>query len=156
MQNLIGRAEGFHDGKLFPTELHQAVIWNNDEGIANLAQLLDAGHGLAGTARALELEGAGDNAHGQRAHLLRDGSDYGCSARTGAAALAGGNEDHIGALQGVLDFGLVVFRGGLAHLRVSACAQSAGGLAADVELGIGIGENQRLGVGVYGDELDAL
>ena len=46
--------------------------------------------------------------------------------------------------------------GGLADLRVAAGAEAAGEVAPDVELEIGVAHQQRLGIGVDGDELDAL
>ncbi len=47
--------------------------------------------------------------------------------------------------------------GGLAaDLGVGAGAEAAGELAADVELHVGVAHEQRLRVGVDGDELDAL
>lgn len=79
MQNFIGGAEGLDDGQLLAAQLHEAVIRNNDEGIADLAQLFDASHGLTGTARALKLEWAGNDANGQRTHLLRDGRHDGAA-----------------------------------------------------------------------------
>src|SRR5690606_4187621 len=81
---------------------------------------------------------------------------HGGSTRTGAAALAGGDEDHVGALQHLLDL-LAVLLGGLAtDLGVGAGAEAAGELAPDVELHVGVAHEQRLRVGVDGDELDAL
>ena len=49
----------------------------------------------------------------------------------------------------------VLVSGGAPHLGVGAGAEPAGRLAADVELHLGIRHQQRLGVGVDGDELDA-
>ena len=43
-----------------------------------------------------------------------------------------------------------------ADVGVGAGAEAAGELAADVELDVGVAHEQRLGVGVDGDELDAL
>ena len=43
-----------------------------------------------------------------------------------------------------------------ADLGVAAGAEAAGEVAADVELDVGVAHQQRLGVGVDGDELDAL
>ena len=156
VEDLIGCAECLDDGQLFATELHQAVVRDNDERVTDVAQLLDARHCLAGTACALELEWTGNNADGQRPHLFRDGSNDRSGAGTSAATLAGGDEDHVRAFQGILNLSLVVFCGGLANLRVSARAETAGGFAADIELGVSIRENQRLGVGVNRDELNAL
>ena len=86
---------------------------------------------------------------------LATSATTGARAGAGAAALAGGDEDHVGALQGLLDLRAVLLGGQPADLGIAAGAQTPGQLAADVELEIGIAHEQRLGVGVGGDELDA-
>jgi hypothetical protein len=50
----------------------------------------------------------------------------------------------------------VVLGGLLAHLGVGTRAEPAGELTAHVKLDVGVAHQQRLGVGVDGDELDAL
>jgi hypothetical protein len=45
--------------------------------------------------------------------------------------------------------------GGSPHLRVRARAEAAGGLGADLHLHVGVRHQERLGVGVDGDELAA-
>ena len=85
-----------------------------------------------------------------------DPGDDGRATGAGAAALARGDEDHVGALEDLLDLLGVVLGGLLADLGVGAGAEPAGELAADVELDVGVAHQQRLGVGVDGDELDAL
>ena len=72
----------------------------------------------------------------------------------GAATLARGDEHHVGALERVLDVLGVVLGGLPALVRVGAGAEPAGQLTADVELDVGVAHQQRLGVGVDGDELD--
>jgi hypothetical protein len=47
--------------------------------------------------------------------------------------------------------------GGLTtHLGIRTRAQASGDLTADIELHIGVAHQERLGIGVDGDELDAL
>ena len=84
-----------------------------------------------------------------------DLGDDGRAAGAGAAALAGGDEHHVGALEDLLDLVGVLVGGVAADLRVGAGAEAAGGLPADVELHFGVGHQQGLRVGVDGDELDA-
>ena len=72
----------------------------------------------------------------------------------GAAALAGGDEDHVGPLQRLFDLGAVLLGGLAAHLGIAPGPEAPGQLAADVELEVGVAHQQRLGVGVGGDELD--
>ena len=50
----------------------------------------------------------------------------------------------------------MVLGGSAANLGVRACAQPTGGFSTNVELGVGIGKQQRLRVSVDGDEFDAL
>ena len=121
-----------------------------------LAQALDALLGLARALRALEVERPRDDADRQRADLvLGDLGDDRRGAGAGAAALAGGDEDHVRALERLLD--LVARLGGraVADLGVGAGAEALGELVADVELDVGVAHLERLGVRVDGDELDA-
>ena len=87
---------------------------------------------------------------------LGDLGDDGRGAGAGAAALAGGDEDHVGALEHLFDLVAVLLGGLAADLGVAAGAEAPGELATDVELDVGVAHQQRLGVGVDGDELDAL
>ncbi len=83
---------------------------------------------------AFEREGAGDHADGERADFLGDLRDDGGCAGAGAAAHAGGDEDHVTALERFVQL-LRGFFGGLAsHFRVAASAETAGGLVADAHL----------------------
>ena len=74
----------------------------------------------------------------------------------GAAALAGGDEHHVGALHHLLDLLVVRLGGAAPDLGVAAGAEAAGEVTPDVELEVGVAHQQRLGVGVDGDELHAL
>ncbi len=105
--------------------------------------------------RPFEGERLRDDRHGERAEIARDLGDDRRAAGAGAAALARGDEHHVGALQDLADLLGVVERGGAADLRVAPGPEAAGQLAADVELEVGLAEQQRLRVRVDGDELDA-
>ena len=112
--------------------------------------------GLARALGALEVERARDHADGERADLvLGDLGDHGRRAGAGAAALAGGDEHHVGALERLLDVVARLRRGGEADVGVGAGAEALGGLVADVQLDVGVAHRERLRVGVGGDELDA-
>ena len=88
--------------------------------------------------------------------LLATSATTGRAAGAGAAALARGDEHHVGALEHLFDL-LAVGLGRLApDLGVAAGAEPACQLTADVELDVGVAHQQRLGVGVDRDELDAL
>src|SRR5690606_15373519 len=77
-------------------------------------------------------------------------------ARARPAALTGGDEHHVGTGEGLGDLLAALFGGLAAHVGVAAGAEAPGQLAADGELDVGVAHDERLGVGVDGDELDAL
>src|SRR4029079_955571 len=83
-------------------DLEQAVVGNDDQGVDLVAELADAAFGLVGALASLEPERAGDDADGERAELARDLGDHGSGAGAGAAALAGRDEHHVGALERLL------------------------------------------------------
>ena len=76
--------------------------------------------------------------------------------RAGPAALAGGDEDHVGTLERLFDLAPVLLGRLATDLGVAPGPEPPGELATDVELQVGVAHEQRLGVGVHGDELDAL
>jgi hypothetical protein len=98
----------------------------------------------------------GDHPDGEGALRLGDAGDHRGATGAGAPALAGGDEHHVGALEDLFQLLGVVLGRLAADLGVGAGAEPAGQLAADVQLDVGVGGQQRLGVGVDGDELHAL
>ena len=155
-QHLVGRLEGVQHADLPVGDRQQPVVRDHDEGVDLVAQRLDAGLGLHCPALALEAERPGHYAYGQRAQGAGDVGHHRRAAGARAAALTGGDEDHVGALEDLFDL-LTVVLGGLApDFGVRSRAEAAGELAADVEFDVGVTHQQRLGVGVDGDELDAL
>jgi hypothetical protein len=155
-QDVVGLAERLEDRRAPLDDVQQLLVGDDDERVDDLAQARDPLVGLAHALRALEVERLGDHADGQRADLvLGDLGDHRRGAGARAPALAGGDEDHVGALQRLLD---VVARLGCraeADLGVGARAQALGQVVADVQLDVGVAHLQRLGVRVGGDELDA-
>src|SRR6185437_21888 len=110
-----------------------------------------------GPARALELERARHDAHGERPDLvLGDLGDHRRASGAGASTLAGGHEHHVRALQRLLDLVVALLGRGEPDLRVGARAQPLRELRPDVQLDVGVRHKERLVVGVHGDELDAL
>ena len=91
----------------------------------------------------------------ERAELAPDLRDDGCAARSGAAALAGRDEDHVRALERFLELVAALLGRGEPDPRVGAGAEAARRLRADVDLLVGLGHEERLRVRVHGDELDA-
>ena len=104
--------------------------------------------------RALEPERRRDDADGERAELAGDARDDRRRARAGAAALAGGDEHHVGAAERALDLVVGLLGGTAADLRVGAGAEALGQLAADVDLHGASLICELLDVGVDRDELD--
>ncbi len=130
-------------------------LGDGDQGVDLFAQRLDTGLGLVRPTLALEGERAGHHTDRQRAQCPRDPGHHRSAAGTGAAALTGGHEHHVGTLEDVLDLVGVIVGGLAALLRIGAGAQPSGFLAADVELDIGIAHQQGLGIGVHRNELHA-
>ena len=115
----------------------------------------DALVGLGRAALALERERPGHHTDGQRAERPGDPGDDRRAAGAGAAALARGDEHHVGALERRLR---CLERGPRrlpALVRVGTCAEPTGQVTTDVELDVGVAHQQRLGVGVDRDELHA-
>src|SRR5262249_5337984 len=137
-------------------EREQPVVGDDDEGVALVAQLFDTRLGLYLAAPALEGERPGDHTDGERAQLAGDVGHHRRAAGTGAAALAAGDEHHIGALEHLFDLVTVILGRVLADVRIGACAKTPRQLPPDVELDVGVTHQQRLRVGVDRDELDAL
>ena len=72
----------------------------------------------------------------------------------GAAAHAGGDEDHMGAGKGVEDFRQRLFRASAADIGLGARAQAFGGLRPELDAALALGLGQGLGIGVGDDEFD--
>ena len=96
--------------------------------------------GLVAAKRGLRSEnGLGDDAHGEGADLLAgDLGDDGGRAGARAAALASGDEDHVGLGQRLADLRAALLGGLAAHLGVGAGAETARQLFADVDGLVGI------------------
>ena len=111
--------------------------------------------GLLGALLALEAERPRDDADGQRAELACELGDHGRGAGAGAAALTGGHEHHVRALERLLELIAALDRGLTADIGVRAGTETARDLLADGDLDVGVRHQERLRVGVDGDELDA-
>ena len=89
------------------------------------------------------------------AEVLGDLGDDRRRARAGATAHAGGDEDHVGVLERLVDLLRVLLGRALADARVGAGAKAARHLVADADLVRRVALEQRLRIGVHADELDA-
>ena len=140
---------------LLVDDLAQPVVRDGDEGVDLLLEQLGVllGHELA--AHALEAERLRDHADRQRAEVLGDLGDDRRGAGAGAAAHAGGDEDHVGVLERLVDLLRVLLGGALTDARVGAGAEAARHLVADADLVRRVALEERLRIGVHADELDA-
>ena len=121
-----------------------------------LCNALDGLLGIAPALGALEGEGPRHHADGQRAHLAGHIGHDGRGAGAGAAAHAGRDKDHVGAAEHLAQFVAALLAGTQADLGVAARTQPLGDLLADAQPLWRRRQHQRLGIGVDGDELDAL
>ena len=112
--------------------------------------------GRLDTARALEGERASDHTDGQRANLLGDLRHDGGAAGAGAAAHAGGDEDHVRAFQHLYSSSA---DSSVALRPVSGSPpepKAAGQLFTNTHARGGLREHQRLGIGVDGHKVNAV
>ena len=155
-QYLVGLLEGVQDGDPHIGHLEQLVIGDDDQGVDLVGQVRDARVRLIGSAASLEGERPGHHPYGQCTQRTGDLGHHRGPTGTGATALAGGDENHVGALQRVLDLVGVILGRLAALLGISTGTQTAGQVPADVELDIGVAHQQRLGIGIDRDELNTL
>ena len=119
-------------------------------------QLPDPVHGVIHAGLPLKGKGFGHHADGQDTQLAGHIGHHGGRAGAGAAAHSGGYKYKIRALQ-VLGNILAAFLGGLlADLRICPGAQALGDLFTDLDLLIGLAQQEGLLICIYSDELDAL
>ena len=111
-QDVVGHPERVHDRRLLLDDLEQPVVLDHDQRV-DLSRARDAELGLLGALAALERERPCHDTDGQRAELARDLGDDRRAAGAGAAALAGGHEDHVRALERLLQFVAALLRGRL-------------------------------------------
>ena len=155
-QHMVGLAEGVDHADVAIGEGQQPIVRDDDEGVDLAAQRVHARLGLRLATPALEAERPRHHADGEGAQRARDPRHDGGATGAGSTALAGGDEDHVGTLEHLLDLLEVILGSLLAHLGVGAGAESARELTADVELHVGVAHEEGLRVGVDGDELHAL
>ena len=155
-QHFVRAAEGIHQRYRGIAHLQQAVIGDDDQGVAAFPQRRNAGFGLVAPPLTLEGERPGHHADGQRAQLAGDAGYDGRATGAGATSLTSGHEHHVGAAEQLLDLVLGVIGGLSADLGIGTGAEPAGRVAPDVEFDVGIAHQQRLRVGVDGDELHPL
>ena len=154
-QHVVGHHERLWHRRLLVADREQAVVRDDDEGVDLARQLRDALLRLLAALGALEAERPRDDGDRERVEVLRELRDERRAAGAGAAAHAGGDEHHVGALERVLELFAGLLGGSAADLRVAAGAEPARDLLADANAGLGAAAEERLSVGVDADELHA-
>ena len=154
-KDVVGDAEALEEACVLG-DSEELLVGDDDDGVDSLEEFLEPTLGLHHAALALKAEGAGDDCDGERAHFTGErGDDRSCACAC-AAAEAGGDEHHVCALERFDDL-VGVFEGRApAYVRISAGAETAGELDAELELHRSHGALKSLHVRVGRDELYAL
>ena len=126
------------DRRLLVDDLEEPVVLDHDQRVDAVAEVLDPDLRLLRPAPALEAERPRDDADGQRLELTAELGHDRRRARAGATALAGGDEDHVGALERLLQLVARLLCGREADGRIRAGAEAARRLRADVDLDVGV------------------
>ena len=134
----------------------QPLVRDGDDRVDALAQLVEPAGGLHLTLVAFEPERLRHDRDRERAELAREAGDDGRRAGAGAAAEAGRDEHHVGAVERLDQLFGVFERRLAADVRIGAGAEPLGQLGADLQLDRRLIEVQRLQIGVGDDELDAV
>ena len=153
LQHVVGMGEGLILRHVVAEHVEQLVVEDDDQRVDVGLELRDAVVGCLEPARPLEVEGLGNHAHGEDAHFARHAGNDRCRARARAAAHAGGDEEHVGAVDGLLDAVDRLFGRGLARFRLGPGAEAGG---AELDQVVGGRAVERLRVGVGADEVHAL
>src|SRR6184192_3786871 len=155
-QHLVGLLEGVLERNPLAHDGEEALVRHDDHGVDVLAHLGDPHVRLAHPLAPLEQERLGDDADREGANVARHLRDDRRCTGAGAAAHAAGDEDHVGALEGVQHLVAILLDRLSADLGTRAGPQPACELLPDLHLHVGLIVEQGLRVGVHGDELDAL
>src|SRR6266511_2541545 len=154
-QHVVDDEERDDHARALLDDLQQAIVRDGDERVDLVDEIVDALLRQQLPLRSLERERLRHDRHRERADVLRDLGDDRSRAGPRPAAHAGGHEDHVGFLQRLVQL-LAVVLGGLAtNCGIGARTEALRDLVADADLVRCVGEEERLGVGVHRDELDA-
>lgn len=156
IENLVSHGEGVGEGRLVVGNAEEVLVRNDDQRIDGLLQFLDALFGQTHAAAAFEVERLGDDADCQDTLVAGSLCDDGCSTGAGAAAHAGGDEAHVGAVQVIDDLVDAFFSGSAADFRLGTGAETFGDVDAELDDPICLRHGQSLRIRVGDDEVDAL
>ena len=155
-QHVVRRGEGGLQGHPSSEHADQAFVGYHDERIDLLRQLVDSGPGDGHAPAELERKRPGDHRDRQHVELGGDLRDDRRCPRARAPAHAGGDEEHVGALEDLRDAVAVLERRGSPELGVRTRAEPLGEVGPELHVDRGRRLRQRLGIGVRADEVDPL
>ena len=155
VQNVVGHDESVGKRGVFIGNTEQVLVRNNDDAVDLFGKLFDGGFGRFETFAAFELERFGNDADGQNAFGFGQLGNDRCGTRTGTAAHAGGNKDHIGAFKFFFYFFLGFFGGQLTDFRTGSGAETLCGFKAELDFAAGRGMSESLRVGIGNDKVNA-
>jgi hypothetical protein len=154
IEDVVRDAERLGHGRARGHNLKQTLVRNDDEGVDRILQRLDAGLGLLGPDRPLEVEGFGDDADGQGALVPGNVGDDRSGAGTGAATHPCGHKNHVGPCKGQRDV-FPVFLGSLAAaFRITSGTEPLRELGPDLHRVVCGGILESLQVSVDREEFD--
>ena len=153
-QSLVRELKGFGERDVPAEGREQPVVVDLDQRVHLVFEPLYGGERDGPPMSALEREGKGDDADGERAEPTAHLSDEGGRAGAGAAAHARGDEDHVSSIDHVRDLFLALPHRFTAHHVVAAGAHSPGGRGTYGERGQTLDLLQGLHVGVDRQEGD--
>src|SRR3569623_1041903 len=156
LQHIVGGLEGIEQGNALAQHRQQLLVGNGDQRIDVLRQLFNALLRHQQALLALERKRLGQHRHGKDAEFARRLRDAGRAAGARAAAHAGGDEQHVDALDPFDDAVAIFHRRLAAHVRIGAGAEALGDAGAELQHGAGRRITQRLRIGVGAHELHAL
>ena len=133
-QHVVGGRERVGERRRPRDRREQPLVRDRDHRVDAVAQLLEAALGLQLPLLPLELERLGHDGDRQRAELAGEAGDDRRGAGAGAAAEAGRDEHHVGAVERLDQLVGVLERGLAADVRVGAGAEPLRQLAADLDL----------------------
>ncbi len=154
-EDVVSEPEGVDHRHLGVAQCEQAIVRNDDQRVDSGAQSLEPFFGGLLAALTLESKRQGDDADRECACGAGKLGDERRSSGAGSAAHTRGNEDHVGAVERVLEYIAGALGRPRAGARVPAGAQAAGDAPPDGDLAQRRRGGQRLRVGVDDDKLYA-
>ena len=152
-QRVVGHFEGGEHGEV-GVDFTQTFVVDDEQGVDLLGYFLDAVERLVDFLVTLEQEGDGDDAHGEDVHGLGLAGNDGSCTRAGAAAHAGCDEDHLGAVVEHLAYFLNALLGSLTGAFGTVAGTETFVAQLEPRLHGRVGE--CLGVGVAHHEVDVV